>query len=75
MADEEEELERKSAVKVIDPDSGSDAWVLTRVTPDGVGLALSIEDNGDLEAFLPPEAALKVASALSEAARAIESKS
>ena len=66
-------MEGNSAVKVIDPDSGSDAWVLTRVTPNAVGLTLSIEGDGDLVVFLPPAAALRVASALSEAARAIES--
>jgi hypothetical protein len=64
-------VEQQSAVKVIDPDSGGEAWVFTRLTGTTVGLALSIEDDGDMEVFLPAAAALQVAAALTEAARTL----
>ena len=62
----------QSAIRVIDPDSGGEAWVLTRLTSNAVGLALTIEKGGDVEVFLSAAAALEVASALTEAARALE---
>jgi hypothetical protein len=68
-------LKEHWAVKVVDLDSGSDAWVLTRVAAGFVGLTLTIESNGDIAVFLPPEAALQVASALTEAVHALKDQS
>jgi hypothetical protein len=43
-----------STINFVDLDSGQDAVAVVRVASGAVGLALSIQSNGDVEAFLGP---------------------
>ena len=45
-------LKNTATFKVVDPESGGDARVITRVTVDTVSVALVIDNDGDLEVFL-----------------------
>ena len=67
-------MEPTATFKVVDPDSGGVVWVITRVAAGTVAVALAIDNDGDLEVFLPPDVALKLAAALTEAARALQSR-
>jgi hypothetical protein len=51
-----------------DLNDGDEAVVVVRRLDGGVGLTLSKRTNGDIEAFMPPVVAERLAEALREAA-------
>lgn len=55
-------------IEFLDLDCHDRAHVIVRRIGPGVGLALSLEKNGDLEVFAPPEQARAIAEALLQAA-------
>lgn len=62
----------QSRISFIDGDSGSAAWIGIRVAGDAVGLATSIEANGDVEVFFGRGELDALVEALGQARRQLE---
>lgn len=56
-----------ATINFIDKDSGQPGFVAVRVEGDVVGLALSLQDNGDIEVFLDPDETTQLLEALVQA--------
>ena len=55
-------------IKFEDLESGDQAIVIVRKAGETIGLAVSLEDNADVEVFVTRDVALQIAEALSDVA-------
>jgi hypothetical protein len=56
-----------ASFEFVDLDSGDDGYCSVTSIPNGVGIALSLRGDGDIEVFLSPENARKLARLIEEA--------
>jgi hypothetical protein len=66
-------IEPVATISFIDRDSGSPAVAIVRRCGTAIGLAISIERNGDIEVFLDANAAAQVRDAISTGINMIRS--
>jgi hypothetical protein len=56
-----------ATINLVDKDSGQPGFVAVRVEGNVVALALSLQDNGDIEVFLDRDEAAQLVEALEQA--------